>query len=305
MDLCPHCNKQIKLLNFRPGCFCKYDTNAIREVANEQARLGIDRELHYWEYSQQLQLFSNGKYKNLIAKYENLYGKKPEGYQSESHNQTRYKQTRREPKRHTGYSEQEEMEIISQQKKFQNELESDSEYQKAKDLDAAVTPPTDAVEYLNWLKTKRTDQPNFENKFKEKYLPEALKEYRLEKLQIEQRFEKGNTKPTTEPFPQITPYRCYECEKLMAVVEGKHRQFLGCTGFPDCKYRMRLSQDGKSAIPFKTNYDKTSCYDKTSDYNCDKCNKPMVIKESRRAKFLGCSGFPKCRNIMPLPDDLI
>ncbi len=30
--------------------------------------------------------------------------------------------------------------------------------------------------------------------------------------------------------------------------------------------------------------------------NCELCGKPMVIKWSRRGKFLSCSGFPQCRN---------
>jgi Topoisomerase IA len=33
---------------------------------------------------------------------------------------------------------------------------------------------------------------------------------------------------------------------------------------------------------------------------CDKCGKPMVVKMSRFGKFLGCSGFPECKNIKKL-----
>lgn len=32
---------------------------------------------------------------------------------------------------------------------------------------------------------------------------------------------------------------------------------------------------------------------------CQRCGKPMVQRESERGKFWGCSGFPKCRNIVP------
>jgi DNA topoisomerase I len=39
-----------------------------------------------------------------------------------------------------------------------------------------------------------------------------------------------------------------------------------------------------------------------TDIICDLCGKPMVIKRSRFGKFLGCSGFPDCRNIKPLPE---
>ncbi|MCX6639742.1 MAG: type I DNA topoisomerase [bacterium] len=37
-----------------------------------------------------------------------------------------------------------------------------------------------------------------------------------------------------------------------------------------------------------------------SDQVCEKCGKPMLIKWSRRGKFLACSGFPKCHNSKPL-----
>lgn len=30
---------------------------------------------------------------------------------------------------------------------------------------------------------------------------------------------------------------------------------------------------------------------------CEKCGKPMVVKNGRHGKFLGCSGYPDCRNI--------
>lgn len=31
---------------------------------------------------------------------------------------------------------------------------------------------------------------------------------------------------------------------------------------------------------------------------CTRCGRPMVLRESARGKFWGCSGFPKCRNIV-------
>jgi DNA topoisomerase-1 len=37
-----------------------------------------------------------------------------------------------------------------------------------------------------------------------------------------------------------------------------------------------------------------------TDEICEKCGRPMVIKWSRRGKFLSCSGFPKCKNARSL-----
>ncbi|MDP2856185.1 MAG: type I DNA topoisomerase [bacterium] len=60
--------------------------------------------------------------------------------------------------------------------------------------------------------------------------------------------------------------------------------------------------------PFKENltkkYDEVSKEDfqeKTSEI-CDKCGKPMLVKWSKFGKFLGCSGFPGCRNIKKIVD---
>ena len=36
--------------------------------------------------------------------------------------------------------------------------------------------------------------------------------------------------------------------------------------------------------------------DEPTDIVCDKCGKPMVIKIGPYGKFLGCSGFPECKN---------
>ena len=36
-----------------------------------------------------------------------------------------------------------------------------------------------------------------------------------------------------------------------------------------------------------------------TDIICDKCGHKMLLREGRYGKFLGCSNFPKCRNIIP------
>ena len=37
-----------------------------------------------------------------------------------------------------------------------------------------------------------------------------------------------------------------------------------------------------------------------TDELCEKCGRPMVIRMGRYGKFMGCSGFPECRNAKPL-----
>jgi DNA topoisomerase-1 len=40
--------------------------------------------------------------------------------------------------------------------------------------------------------------------------------------------------------------------------------------------------------------------DEETDEQCEKCDRPMVIKSGRFGRFLSCSGFPECRNSRPL-----
>ncbi len=37
----------------------------------------------------------------------------------------------------------------------------------------------------------------------------------------------------------------------------------------------------------------------TTEINCEKCGKPMVIKWGRNGQFLACSGYPDCKNTKP------
>ncbi len=38
-----------------------------------------------------------------------------------------------------------------------------------------------------------------------------------------------------------------------------------------------------------------------TDIRCDECGQPMVVRTGRRGRFLGCSGYPKCKGTKELP----
>src|SRR4028119_664838 len=42
-----------------------------------------------------------------------------------------------------------------------------------------------------------------------------------------------------------------------------------------------------------------------TDIDCDECGKPMIVRTGRRGRFLGCSGYPKCKNTAELPAKLV
>jgi len=102
--------------------------------------------------------------------------------------------------------------------------------------------------------------------------------------------EKGEIQPEEK---QITDIPCPLCGKPMSPREGRFGKFLGCTGYPECKHTINVGPDGAPlAAP---------AGGKESDAVCEKCGKPMVVKKGRFGTFLGCSGYPECKNIVRTP----
>ncbi|HOC60134.1 MAG TPA: DNA topoisomerase 3 [Smithellaceae bacterium] len=89
----------------------------------------------------------------------------------------------------------------------------------------------------------------------------------------------------------VTDEVCNLCGKPMAIKRGRYGQFLGCTGYPDCKNIQKMGKDGKAA--------KTEPV--LSSEVCDLCGKPMAVKRGRYGQFLGCTGYPDCKNIKKMP----
>jgi len=41
-----------------------------------------------------------------------------------------------------------------------------------------------------------------------------------------------------------------------------------------------------------------------TDIDCPECGSKLLIREGRSGKFLGCSGYPKCRHTDEVPADM-
>jgi DNA topoisomerase I len=91
----------------------------------------------------------------------------------------------------------------------------------------------------------------------------------------------------------ITDYKCQLCGKPMLFRWSRRGTFLGCSGFPKCKYSRpaKRTEDGKIELVEVETIDKV----------CDKCGKPMMVKYYNRGRFLSCSDYPKCRHTEPYP----
>ena len=96
-----------------------------------------------------------------------------------------------------------------------------------------------------------------------------------------------NIKKEFEPTDEV----CDKCGAPMVIRWGRNGRFMACTKYPDCKNTQNLNGNGGVTGQAEA---------KPLDIACEKCGKPMNLKEGRFGKFLGCSGYPECKSTMPL-----
>ena len=96
--------------------------------------------------------------------------------------------------------------------------------------------------------------------------------------------------------PQTTNEVCDKCGAPMVIRTGRRGKFMACSAYPNCKNTYSVDENGNkvaSSGPIVT------------DHVCDKCGKKMVLRSSKRGYFLGCGGYPKCKNIVTISNEEI
>ena len=87
---------------------------------------------------------------------------------------------------------------------------------------------------------------------------------------------------------------CEKCKKAMVIKKTRRgdREFLACSGYPKCKNAMDFTREEDGTIK------PVPKEEKETDFKCEKCKKPMVVKVARSSgkEFLACTGYPKCKN---------
>ena len=82
---------------------------------------------------------------------------------------------------------------------------------------------------------------------------------------------------------------CPQCGKKLKLRMGKNGLFVACSGYPDCTFTQDIPDPEEDAVDM-SEIEKTTC---------DECGSPMKVRQSRTGStFLGCSTFPKCRNVI-------
>lgn len=128
--------------------------------------------------------------------------------------------------------------------------------------------------------------------------------------------------------------KCPKCAGTLMIKKGKFGKFVACSKYPECTVTFKLPamglikptdktcevcshplikviRKGKQPQEICLN---TACTSKLPEgvaakdivnmekegKTCEKCKKPMVLRHSVYGKFWGCSGFPKCRNLVKI-----
>ena len=104
------------------------------------------------------------------------------------------------------------------------------------------------------------------------------------------------TKLMEERFPKIVnvKFTAQMEQDLDTVEEGKYGWVDLLTNFyGDFDKTLKQAKEEMKGVKIELEEDKT-------DLICDKCGKPMVVKFGRYGKFIACSGYPDCKNIVKM-----
>jgi DNA topoisomerase-1 len=95
-----------------------------------------------------------------------------------------------------------------------------------------------------------------------------------------------------------TDIDCDKCGAKMVIKWGRNGEFLACPQYPECKNTKNFKRSEAGDI--------TIAPEEEVNETCGECGRPMLLRWGKFGKFLGCSGYPECKNIQPLekPVDL-
>lgn len=75
---------------------------------------------------------------------------------------------------------------------------------------------------------------------------------------------------------EVTDELCPECGLNLVVKHGRFGAFLGCQGYPECKFTKKIVR--------------------STGVNCPLCRREIVERKTKKGrKFYGCSGYPECK----------
>ncbi|MEW6388522.1 MAG: type I DNA topoisomerase [Thermodesulfobacteriota bacterium] len=88
---------------------------------------------------------------------------------------------------------------------------------------------------------------------------------------------------------QPTGLGCPRCGKDLVIRWSKRGEFLGCSGYPKCRFTQNFTRDAQGNPVPQTR-------EEAASHPCPQkdCNGHLVKRRSRHGFFYGCSNYPKC-----------
>jgi len=120
---------------------------------------------------------------------------------------------------------------------------------------------------------------------------EALKEFYGKFDRDLKEFEKYSKTKKAAAIP--TDEKCENCGAGMVIKFGRFGQFLACSNYPECRTTREVAKPAGAAAGAGAAEGAEGAAEET----CELCGKPMALKRGRFGPFLGCTGYPDCRNI--------
>ncbi len=108
----------------------------------------------------------------------------------------------------------------------------------------------------------------------------------LEKAQREMRRVKGEA--------VLTELACPRCGAQLGIRLGRNGEFLACTN-DACDFTGDIARDSDGRVQLATQPQLAE-----GEQICDKCGRPMAVKQGRFGPFLACTGYPECKNVRNL-----
>jgi len=93
---------------------------------------------------------------------------------------------------------------------------------------------------------------------------------------------------TKESLQEKLGRSCPDCGGDLIVKFGRFGKFIACSNYPNCRYTEKTEDEKAQEKEIKK---------EIGQEKCELCGAPMVIKKGRYGMFLGCSGYPDCKNI--------
>jgi DNA topoisomerase-1 len=107
----------------------------------------------------------------------------------------------------------------------------------------------------------------------------------------------GKPAPPVGAKVAVAGLKCPTCGKEVLLRRGRKGEFLGCSGYPRCKWTANFTRDAQgNPVPVDREPEGL-------DFPCPRegCGGRLTKKRSRHGFFFGCSNYPKCQFTLNQP----